>query len=283
MLFSAGSAQGQTGGETNQDLPAKASVQVFLTAIGKSSSSTMPTLSELSVSVDKQQAQVTTLRSAKDDALLFALVVDASSSDKSSTALIRKAAVQLFQGLSTNSNRGYLALFNLSVAISRQPVQVSEAQSVLEATKFGGATAVYDAIGKTCVEKLSRSGNVDTPRRVILLISDGEDNQSHITSSAAQAACEKEGVAVFALVVHSPLGGPRGEQFLRELSQNTGGVAVNVKNLTDGVAVLLRAIEDQWALTLVPARSLDHTMHMLSVKSMQEDVRFSVPSQIFIP
>jgi hypothetical protein len=165
-------------------------------------------------------------------------------------------------------------LFNVSVAISRQPVQVSEAQSVLEATKFGGATAVYDAIGKTCVEKLSRSGNVDTPRRVILLISDGEDNQSHITRSEAQAACEKEGVAVFALVVHSPLGGLRGEQFLQELSQNTGGMAVNVKNLTDGVALLIRAIEDQWALTLVPASSLDHTMHTLSVKSMRKTFAF---------
>jgi Mg-chelatase subunit ChlD len=132
--------------------------------------------SELSVSVDKQTAQVNTLRAAKSDALLFAVVVDASKSDAGGAALIKKAALQLFQGLSTDGNRGYLVLFNVSVAISHKPLQVSEAQSVLDATKFDGGTAVYDAIEQTCIQRLSRSGNPDTPRRVILLIPDGEDN-----------------------------------------------------------------------------------------------------------
>src|SRR6202043_652081 len=95
--------------------------------------------------------------------------------------LDKKAASQLFQGLATDGNQGYLVLFNVSAAISARPLQASEVQRLLEVAKFGGGTAVYDAVEQTCIQKLSRSKNPNIPRRVILLISDGEDNQSHVT------------------------------------------------------------------------------------------------------
>jgi Ca-activated chloride channel family protein len=280
VLFSSVSSQDQTALQNPQSPTDRKSVQIFLTASGKHDSPITPTQSELSVSVDKQAAQVNTLRAAKSDALLFAVVVDASKSDAGGAALIKKAALQLFQALSTDGNRGYLVLFNVSVAISRQPLQVSEAQSVLDAAKFGGGTAVYDAIGQTCVQKLSRSGNPDTPRRVILLISDGEDNQSHVTHTAAEETAEKEGVAVFSLITESSLAGPQGEHFMKEVSQNTGGRAISVKNPTDSVAPLLTAIEGQCALSFVPAQSLGQKLHSLGIKASQKDIRIFAPAQI---
>lgn len=283
VLFSAVPSQEQTAVQGTQSPPSdKPSVQVFLTASGKHDSPATPVESELSVSVDKQAARVNTLRSAKNDALLFAVVVDTSKSDSDSADLIRKAALQLFQGLLIDGNQGYLVLFNVSVAISRQPLQVSQAQSVLDATKFGGGTAVYDAIEQTCIQKLSRSGSPNAPRRVILLISDGEDNLSHVTHTHAEETAEKEGVAVFSLATRSSLAGPRGEHFLKEVSHETGGQAINVKNLTDGVAPLLTAIEDQWALSFVPAQSLDQKLHSLDIKTSQKDIRISAPAQIFV-
>jgi VWFA-related protein len=255
---------------------------VFLTASGKHDSPATPAQSELSVSVDKQEAQVDALRSAKNAALLFAVVVDTSKSDSSSADLIRKSALQLFQSLSIDGNQGYLVLFNVSMVISRQPLQVSQAQSVLDAAKFDGGTAVYDAIEQTCVQKLSRSGNPNAPRRVILLISDGEDNMSHVTHTHAEETAEKEGVAVFSLVARSSLAGPRGEHFLKEVSHDTGGQAISVKNLMDGVAPVLTAIENQWALSFVPAQSLDQKLHSLDIKTSQKDIRISAPAHIFV-
>jgi VWFA-related protein len=281
LLFSAVSSQEQTALQKPQPSDNK-SIQVFLTASGKHDSPVAPAPSELSVSVDKQPAQVNTLRAAKSDALLFAVVVDTSKSDAGGAALIKKAALQLFQGLSTEGNQGYLVLFNVSVATSRQPLQVLEAQSVLDAAKFGGGTAVYDAIEQTCIQKLSRSGNPNTPRRVILLISDGEDNQSHVTHTVAEETAEKEGVAVFSLITESSLAGPTGEHFMKEISQDTGGRAIGVKNPTDGVAPLLTAIENQWALSFVPAQSLDQKFHSLGIKTSQKDIRISAPAHIFV-
>ena len=284
LLFSAVSSQGQTAVQGTQPPPNdKPSVQVFLTTSDKHGSPATLGQSELSVFVDKQLAHINKLRSAKNDALLFAVLVDTSKSDADSADLIRKAALKIFQTLSTDGNQGYLVLFNVSVAISARPLQLSEVRSLLDGATFGGGTALYDAIAQACVQKLSRSGNPDTPRRAILLISDGEDNQSHITHTNAEAVVEKEGVAVFSLVTSSSLAGLRGGQFLKEVSHGTGGQAVSVKNLADGVALLLTAIEDQWALSFVPDQFLDQKLHSLDIKSSQKDVRVSAPAHIVVP
>jgi VWFA-related protein len=283
VLFCAVSSQEQTALQKTQSPPDNKSVQVFLTASGKHDSPVTLAQSELSVSVDKQPAQVNMLRAARSDALLFAVLVDTSNSNAAGAAMIRRAALQLFQSLSINGNRGYLVLFDVSVAISTQPLQVSQVQSVLDAAKFSGGTAVYDAIEQTCIQKLSRSGNPDAPRRVILLISDGEDNQSHVNRTAAEETAEKEGVAVFSLITQSSLVGPRGEQFMKEVSQDTGGWAIaDGRKPTDGVAPLLRAIEDQWVLSFVPAQSLDPKLHSLGIKTSQKDIHISAPAHIFL-
>lgn len=277
------SSRQQIAAQTPQSASAdKKTVQVFLTASGKHDSPTTPVQSELRVSVDKQPAQVGALRPAKNDSLLFAVLVDVSKSDISDADSIRKAALQLFRGLATGGNQGYLVLFNASVTTSTQPLDVSRAQSVLDAAKFGGGTAVYDAIEQTCIHKLSRSGNPDTPRRVILLISDGEDNLSHVTHVHAEETAEKEGVAVFSLVTRSSLGGPQGEHFLKEISRDTGGQSIRVGNLTDGVPTLHAAIENQWVLSFEPAQLLDQNPHSLDIKTSQKDTRISAPARISV-
>jgi Ca-activated chloride channel homolog len=282
VLFCAVSSQEQTAVQKDQPPPDNKSVQVFLTAAGKHDSPVTLAQSELSVSVDKRPAQISALRAAKSDALLFAVVVDTSKSDAGNADLIKKAALQLFQGLSTDGNQGFLVLFNLSPVMSSRPLQVSEARSVLDAAKFTGGTAVYDAVEQTCIQKLSKSGNPGAPRLVILLISDGGDNQSHVTHAAAEETAEREGVAVFSLITESSLAGPQGEHFMKEVSQDTGGRAISVKNPTDGVAPLLTAIEDQWVLSFVPAQSLDQKLHSLGIKTSQKDIHISAPAHIFV-
>jgi len=263
---------------------------VFLTASDKHDSPVTPDRSELGVSVDKQPAQVTTLRAAKNDPLLFAVLVDTSRSGVADAALIKKAALQLFRGLSTDGNHGYLVLFNVSVATSRQPLQVSQAESAVDDAKFGGGTAIYDAIEQTCIQALSRSGNPDTPRRVILLISDGEDNLSHVTRMAAEETAEKEGVAVFSLITDplplspSPQGLRlgQGDHVLKEVSQETGGLAVSVRDSTHAVATLLAAVENQWALSFVLAQSPDEKLHSLAIRTSKKDIRISAPAHVFV-
>jgi VWFA-related protein len=260
----------------------KPKVAVFITASAKDGSPVTLTSSDLSVSVDKRPAHIDELRSAKDDPLLFAVVVDTSKSEGPNSDVIRNAVSQIFQSLSVSGNQGYLALFNHFVAMSKTPLQISQVQEAIKVAKFQGGTAVYDAIEQTCTEKLSRSANSSFSRRIIVLISDGEDNASHVPHERAETTAQTEGVAVFSLVIPSSaaLGESRGEHFMKGVSQQTGGRTILSKNLAEGMPLLLNAIEEQWALSFTPVQAPNPKLHSLQIKGGQKDIHISAPAQI---
>lgn len=264
-----------------QPPPDRGEFQFFLTALAKDDSPAILEEPGLSVRVDKAAAEVKSVRSAKDDPLLFAVLVDVSKSDAATANSIKQAAFRLFQSLASPRNRGYLVLFDHQIAMSQRPLSAAEVQKALESIVFNGGTAVYDAIEQTCKQKLSRSENPDWPRRAVLLISDGEDNSSHVTSKKAEQAAIEEGVSVFSLVTKGPMGGPEGENFLKQVSQKTGGLATD-KDLQQAVPASLAAIERQWAITVVPAQSADGKIHSMQIKCAQKDVRISAPSGLFL-
>ena len=172
-------------------------IQIYITASGKDDSSPIPTLSELSGAIDKQAAKLTSLRSANAEKMRFALLVDASHSETKQASSIREAAAQLFQGLLEQGNEGYLLVFNEQMITSGKPLQLSEMRQALESVKPCGATAINDAIAFASQKLLDRHGNPETPRRVIFLISDGEDNASKIFLGEAEDIAIREGVAIF--------------------------------------------------------------------------------------
>jgi Mg-chelatase subunit ChlD len=260
-----------------QQAPDKKPIEIFLTASGNNVPAQVPPPSELTVYVDKQPVQAVSLHSAKNEPLLFALLVDVSTSQAKEAGSVKDTAWKIFERLSNEGNRGYLVFFENEIVFSKVPLQPSRAQAALDQVKFGGGTALFDAIGKTCVQLLTRSANPDAPRRAILLLSDGLDDQSRMHPKEAEEVAEKEGVAIFSL---SESGVEAGEHFLNEASHATGGQSIVVRNLEEGVTPLLAAIREQWVLTLLPQQDPDQKLHSFAVKSSEKDVRISVPARI---
>jgi len=272
--------QAQMAPSTNQP------VQIYLTLSGPSGSPPVPTLSQLSVAIDKQPARLTSLRSANADKMLFALLVDTSTSEAKQAASIRETALQLFQGLSEGGNEGYLVIFDHLVSASKKPVQLSEARQTLGSLKFGGGTALLDAIAGTCTRILSKSLNPETPRRAIFMLTDGEDNSSHINHSKAEEIAEGEGVAIFSLQTGttgmSSSEAHRAFDFLKEASLRTGGQAFQTKKVEEGIPLLLKAVHEQWILAVVPNQPADRKSHTLTIENSEKSVEVSAPTLIFL-
>jgi VWFA-related protein len=269
-------------------------LQIYITASGKDDSPPIPTLSKLSGAIDKQAAQITSVRSANADKMRFALLVDASNSETKQAASISDAAVQLFQGLLEQGNEGYLLVFNEQVITSSKPLQLSEVRQVLESgvrqahecVKPCGGSAINDAIAFASQKLLNKPGNPETPRRVILLISDGEDNASKIYLGEALDIAIKEGVAIFSLQTGtSEMGSSEARHarlFFEVASLDTGGRTFRPKRVEDGVPLLLEAIHKQWVLEVVPPQVPDQKLHTLSIKSSEKNVQISAPERIVL-
>jgi Ca-activated chloride channel homolog len=64
----------------------------------------------------------------------------------------------------------------------------------------GGGTALYDALYYACRDKLLEEGAGTAPtRRAIILLSDGEDNQSHVTREEAIEMAQRAEAIVYTI------------------------------------------------------------------------------------
>ena len=260
-------------------------LQVYVTASSKHGFSLVLTSQDISLSVNKKPARVFDVRPAKGDPLLFALLVDISESDGQEAKLIRELAKQLFQALAINTNQGYLVLFNDKILISQTPMSPQHVEADLATVKFERSTSLYDAIQQTCTSKLGSAQNPNTPRRVIVIVSDGEDSSSHVSHTQAEETAQKQGVTIFPVLIPSTYTGPasRGAERMSDFSRTTGGRLVKANNVEDAVKSLVSALDEQWVVTFAPAQAGDGRMHSFQAKSAAKDLKLSSPSQVLLP
>jgi hypothetical protein len=266
--------------ETAPQSAANSPVKIYVTASAKDGSATALATSDLLTFIDKQQTQVTSLRPAKEDKLLFALLIDGSTSERKYGDSIKKAAAEIFEKLSSGGNRGYLGVFDVVPTVSKQPITISQAQHAIDQIMFGGGTALYDSIAYISTRVLSRAKNPDFRRRVLVVFSDGDDNQSKTATFEAEDAAMAEGIAIFTVSLDS--GNMRGSGFLKEASSRTGGRAITGTSFENGVAPLLAAIDGQWELSIVPNKPADQKWHSLKVEA-GHGISVFAPAKVFLP
>ncbi len=267
----------QLDAQDSRLLPTSAPIQIYLTATGKDAATLISDRSHLIVSIDQNPTSVVSLRSAKEDKLLFAIVIDTSTSNAPNAAAIKAAATKIFQGFSNSRNQGYLVFFDARVRSTRRPLQPSEAKEILDKVEFRGSTALYDAVAETCIHILGREKNPDNPRRLIVLISDGDDNQSKISGSKAIEFANGEGVAIFSFA--SAPSRDR-DQFLKNISSKTGGLGITSGTIGNDVDSLSSAINSQLVLSIDPHMVPDQNLHAISIRTAQKNISISAPAQI---
>jgi len=255
--------------------PGKAPIRIF---VGGEEKGVPPTLvpSDLSVTLDNVPVQVSSVRPAKDVALLFAVLVDTSNSERVNAKPIQELVVQIFQALSGEKAQGYLIPFDVRAYIPAAPLQAANARAATAVLAFGGGTALFDTIAKTCNTVLSRSAAPGVVRRVILLISDGDDTYSRITSAQAEEAAQHEGVAILTL----PTSNHRlqHDDLMQEITSVTGGRQIDVER--PFIAQIVAALNNQWVIELPSPTVTDDKLHSLRIKVTHQDVKISAPKRI---
>jgi hypothetical protein len=128
---------------------------------------------------------------------------------------------------------------------------------------------------------LSRSRYPERARRVIVLISDGEDNLSHVNHTKAEEAALEEGISIFSVVAGPSVAESRGVKFLKEASQKTGGLSTD-KDIKRAVHLLLAAIDAQSEVILDSAQAGDGRLHPIKIKSSQKDIHIYAPDAVLL-
>jgi Ca-activated chloride channel family protein len=161
-----------------------------------------------------------------NQALLVALVVDRSRSVERVLGL-EQAAVRDFLAsvLRPGKDRACLVAFDSGVYVAQDFTDDANtlAGAVSRLTAAGG-TSMFDAIYKTSRDKMS---GTEQSRRVILLVTDGDDTTSKASLEQATKMALKNNVAIYAIRLpdEKPLNvrDLRGKPVLDRLTEATGG------------------------------------------------------------
>ena len=121
--------------------------------------------------------------------------------------------------------------------------------------QVGGATVLYDAIALACSDRIGKPDSRTPMRRVLIILSDGEDNQSHITRAKAEAFPVSSGVLVFAISTNNSGRESKGDAVLNHFAKASGGTAYTGLSQQDMAKVfdqIREQIESMYYVAFVP-------------------------------
>ena len=118
-----------------------------------------------------------------------------------------------------------------------------------------GQTALHDAIYAVVNREPTQSPQAALSRKVLILLSDGEDNWSRRSLDDAIQAAQAGGFTIYCLTAHDPQSERSGDAVLRKLAYATGGRAYILSSYdhVDGVLAQIEAeLRSQYLLAFAP-------------------------------
>ena len=193
--------------------------------------------------------------------ITIVILLDDSPSMRASQPSARSAAAALVRRL-TPQDRATVGIFSRSVRLEGE--LTSDQEQLLSRLQVPSplmaGTALWDAIFAGIAAVEDESG-----RRVVLVLSDGDDNSSEIAASVVAARATSEGVMVYGIGIHGEQGRLRKD--IRHLTRDTGGSFVELKG-TDSLATAFQRVADELHSQYLLGFSLDHLdgkLHRLEV------------------
>jgi VWFA-related protein len=232
-----------------------------------------------SVFEDGQPQEIRFFSRQTDLPLRVGMLLDTSNSIRDRLKFEQEAAIDfLFNVIRRKKDQAFLMIFDNEPSIIQDYTEdPGLLRDAILRQRAGGGTALYDAIYAACEQRLSNSplpsGDNPEVRRVLVVISDGDDNLStHSRGDAIQMA-QRAGIVIYAISTSTQwvtaeeqtdaakrsnrkYHKDAGDKVLEQLAEQTGGRAFfpyRVDDLAQSFQDIGEELRSQYSLAYVPA------------------------------
>jgi len=186
------------------------------------------------------------------------LLVDASNSVRDRFKFEQQAAVEfLNQTVRPKYDQAFVVGFDVTPEVTQDFTDNTEKLSIgVRSLRPGGGTAMYDALYFACRDKLMKAQHNGPVRRAIILLSDGDDNQSHVTREEAIDMAQRADVIVYTISTNLSGTSHHGDKVLERIADATGGrayVPFQLNEVANAFAAIQEELRSQYALSYKPA------------------------------
>jgi VWFA-related protein len=240
-------------------------VSVFFTASAKGKAIADLTKEDITIRDDDQApAAILEFHSQYDLPLRLGLLVDSSESIHPRMRFEQEAAKAfLREVIQGQDDLGFVMGFANTVTISQDLIgDGTKLSSAVGELRVQGGTALFDAIAAACT-KLFNHAEDQVVAKILVVLSDGDDNSSRITLDDAIDTAQQAGVAIYTINTN-PLprdsqefdGYSKGKTNLKALAERTGGRALRpgcVGDVRRGFSKVQEELRCRYVLSYRPA------------------------------
>jgi len=222
--------------------------------------------------------------------LRVGILIDTSNSIRERLRFEQEAAVDFLNNtLQPGRDLAFVVGFDVEPQMVQDYTDNTEKLSdAIRKLQAGGVTSLYDAIYFSCKEKMLFFPPPEPYlRRVMIIISDGQDNQSERTREEALAMAQRAEVTIFTISTNRSGIQGRGDKVLRRLAEETGGRAFfpfDASELASNFQEISRELRSQYSLAYVSTnRAHDGTLRSISIEPLEKGLRIRAKNGYFAP
>ncbi len=157
--------------------------------------------------------------------LRVGIVIDASTSIRTRFQFEQQSATEfLTETLKARGDRAFVMGFDVTPTVTADWSNNLDAlETGINRLRPGGGTALFDAVYTACRDKLLTERGQEPVRKAMILISDGDDNQSRVRPDEAIKMCERSETIIYAISTNWTPSRGKGDQMLQQMTDATGG------------------------------------------------------------
>lgn len=237
----------------------------------------------------KPPQAILNFRRETDLPLQLGLLIDTSGSVHSRFDFEQEAAVGFLQHvLRPGYDKAFVMGFNTDDQVTQDFTDnVRLLETGVSSLKNGGGTALYDAIYRACKEKLAKVQSDRPVRRALIVVSDGEDNQSQVTRAQAVEMAQRAEVLIYAISTDDSGLILRGDKVLQQLADATGGRAFfpfKMKDIKNSFSAIEDELRSQYIVSYRPADfNPDGRYRSIEITALKKDFQVRARKGYYAP
>ncbi len=237
----------------------------------------------------KPVQSILNFRRETDLPIELGLLMDVSGSVQGRFGFEKEASIGFLQHIIRSGfDRAFVVGFNKESRLTQDFTdQVPLLAAGVQHLTNGGGTALYDAIYKACKEKLLREPSDHPIRKAIVILSDGEDNQSEYTRAQANEMAQRAEVLIYAISTDDSGLILRGDKVLEDLASATGGRAFfpyKMKDITRSFAAIEEELRSQYDVSYKPSDfDADGRYHSIEITALKKDLQVRARRGYYAP
>jgi Ca-activated chloride channel homolog len=181
----------------------------------------------LKIFEDNKPQTITNFTRETELPLTIAILIDTSTSIRDRFKFEQESAIDfIYRTLRPRKDKALLITFDSAIELVQDYTDNPEVLSkAIRQVRPGGGTKMFDAVFLACQEKLK----AESGRKILILISDGDDNLSLETLNGTLEMAQKSDVTIYTISTNSSgffgITAPKADKVLKRLAEDTGGRA----------------------------------------------------------